>query len=83
MAARLLGTVSKSYVLKSRFQDASFRAPSFRHHLDLRDLAVRVELVVQVLLGDVRREAAHPQRRHALVLGRLRQAVGHLGVKQT
>ena len=45
-------------------------APALAQHLDLAQLAVAVELVAQVRLGDLRREAAHPQRGDALVLGR-------------
>merc|ERR1719329_1010031 len=45
-------------------------APALAQHLDLAQLAVAVELVAQVRLGDLRREAAHPQRGDPLVLGR-------------
>ena len=47
----------------------------FGHHLDLANLAVAVELVAQVRLCHLRREAAHPQRGDPLVLGR-----GELGL---
>ena len=43
--------------------------------LHLANLAVAVELVAQVRLGHLRREAAHPERGDTLVLGR-----GELGL---
>mmetsp|Transcript_30508 Transcript_30508/g.98580 ORF Transcript_30508/g.98580 Transcript_30508/m.98580 type:complete len:395 (-) Transcript_30508:221-1405(-) len=50
------------------------RTPALRLHQHPLDLAVGVKGVAQVLLRDARRQPAHPQRAHALVLGR-----GHLG----
>ena len=47
----------------------------FGHHRHLADLAVAVELVAQVRLRHLRREAAHPERGDTLVLGR-----GELGL---